>query len=264
MLCCWCQDVSRLIATSHGGKIAVQPFSRNGAPTENSVLQPLHQGLPHRAPHFHFINIHSQESKIGNSQGRQNSCNRVICQQRYYKCAEPLILEAEFSLFRAGEPMSSSSFTWCFPQGRKKVKHSEGAFTASIWAVKFSLTAMQWKAGSNSNIKGTQWWLSCPYEFCTLWCDELEWQMASERASLSIPVSTGKETLAPMPWGKEMQHPLWLLAQVFLKTRGLHRYSRDPDGGPCHSCLLALSSGHVQGETDATPLLKLGSSSLCS
>lgn len=132
--------------SARGDKIAVSTFPE-WSPTENSLLRHLHQGLLHRAPHFHFINIHSQESKIGNSQGRQNSCNRVICQQRYCKCAKPLILEAEFSLFRAGEPMSSSSFTWCFLQGRNKVKNSEGVFTASICAAKFSLTVMEWKVG---------------------------------------------------------------------------------------------------------------------
>ena len=143
MLCCWCQYVNRLIATLPVEIKLLCIIFPEWSPTENSLLRHLHQGLLHRAPHFHFINIHSQESKIGNSQGRQNSCNRVICQQRYCKCAKPLILEAEFSLFRAGEPMSSSSFTWCFLQGRNKVKNSEGVFTASICAAKFSLTVME-------------------------------------------------------------------------------------------------------------------------
>lgn len=95
-------------------------------PTESSLLQHLYQGHFHRAPHFHFINIHSQESKTGISQGQQNNSNGVICRQRYCKCAKPLILEAAFSLFRAGEPMTFPSFTWCSLQGRKKGKSDEG------------------------------------------------------------------------------------------------------------------------------------------
>lgn len=143
MLCCWCQYVNRLIATLPVEIKLLCIIFPEWSPSENSLLRHLHQGLLHRAPHFHFINIHSQESKIGNSQGRRNSCNRVICQQRYCKCAKPFILEAEFSLFRAGEPTSSSSFTWCFLQGRNKVKNSEGVFTASICVVKLSLTVME-------------------------------------------------------------------------------------------------------------------------
>lgn len=76
-------------------------------PTESSLLQHLYQGHFHRAPHFHFINIHSQESKTGISQGQQDNSNGVICRQRYCKCAKPLILEAAVYLEQESQ--------WHFP-----------------------------------------------------------------------------------------------------------------------------------------------------
>lgn len=49
----------------------------------------------------------------------KHSSNSVICSQRYGQYTKPLKVKVEFSLFRAGEPVASHSFTWCFLQGKK-------------------------------------------------------------------------------------------------------------------------------------------------
>lgn len=126
----------------------MHPFSRNGAPQRTVCYSICTKGLLHRAPHFHFINIHSQESKIRNSQDDKTAAIGLFASKDIASVPNlALILEAEFSLFRAGEPMSSSSFTWCFLQSRNKVKSSEGVFTASICVVKFFSNCNGWKVG---------------------------------------------------------------------------------------------------------------------